>query len=170
MRLDGDFADAGLGHVADGEDEVLELVVGDARQEVGLVLDGVDGGAQPLEAVTLDGGGIVAGGGEVELVAPALLEESELDHAVAHDVGVGGEALSHGLEGILHHVVPIFLVERDHLEGEAVAGGDALAHLDVFLGGAAALVVVAADAYVEQMQVMALLHESVHGHGAVDAA
>ena len=61
-------------------------------------------------------------------------------------------------------------MEGHNVEGQAVACGYEAAHLYVLLGGAVALVRVEAYAYVEKVWRMALLHQTVHGHGAVHAS
>ncbi len=116
------------------------------------------------------GSGIVARGSFVEFMAPALFEEAEFDHLVAHDVGVRSESGAHGPERIVHHIVPILLVERHHIKWQSVAACYERAHLDVFLGRAVALAVVKPDSYIEKVQVMAFLHKPVDGHGAVNAS
>lgn len=165
----GDAAHLLLGHVAYREHDMAQLLVGDLGQEIGLVLDGVDRCGQVFHAVDDSGRGIMARRRHVKVLAPALLKEAELDHAVTHHVGVGREAGLDGAQGILHHVVPILLVQRHHLERQAVTMRDEGAHLDVLLGAAIALVVVHADADVEQVQVLALLLELVDHHGTVNA-
>ena len=168
-HLLGDAAHLLLGHVAYGEHDMAQLLVGDLCQEIGLVLDGIDCRGQVFHAVDDTGCGIMARRRHVKVFAPTLLKEAELDHAVAHHVGVGREAGLDGAQGILHHVIPVLLVQRHHLERQAVAVSDEGAHLDVLLGAAIALVIVHADAYVEQVQFLALLLELVNHHGAVNA-
>ena len=165
---EGDLAHALLGEVADGKHHMAELLIGDARQKVGLVLDRIHGSGEVYLVAHAGGGGVVARGGHVELMAPALLEVAELDHAVAHDVGIGRKPLAHCAQGVFHHIVPILLMERHHIEGQIVAPGDVSAHLYVLLGRAVALVVVEAYADVEKVRVVALLQQAVHGHGAVN--
>ena len=112
----------------------------------------------------------MAGGGEVELMAPSLLEVAELYHLVAHDVGVRCETGTHRTQGVFHHIFPVLFVERHHFEGQVELLCEIAAHLDVFLGGAVPLAVVHPDAYVEQLQVMPLFHKAVSGHSAVHSA
>ena len=166
----GDAAHLLLGQIANGEDDMLQLVVGDLCQEVGLVLDGIHRRGEVFHAVNDIGGRIMPRSSQVKILAPPLLKEAELDHPVAHHVGVGRQAGTHGAQGIFHHVVPVFLMQRHHLERQAVAMRDEGTHLDVLLGTAVALVIVHADADVEQVQVLALLLEPVDHHGAVNAS
>ncbi len=91
----------------------------------------------------------MAGGGSVELVAHALLKIPEFDHLVAHYVGVRGQSLLYGAQGIGHHVVPVFLMQGHNVEGQVVACGYKAAHLYVLLGSAVAFVGVEAYAYVK---------------------
>jgi len=133
----GDAAHLVLGHAADGEDCLLELPGVELGEEVGLILDGVGGGAEPFPALLVDFGlGVVACGDEVVVLASFLVEGAELDEAVAHDVGVGGEACADFLHGVACDVLPVFLVAVDDGEGEVVAACHGGCHLDVFLGGA----------------------------------
>ena len=165
--LYGEFAHAALGELADREHEVAQLVVGDAGEEVGLILYRIYGRAEPHLAVALHRGGVMPRGRAVERVAPALLEVTELDDAVAHDVGVGRESAAHSVERILHHVLPVFVVKAYYIERQTVASRYEAAHLYVLLGRAVAVFTVDAD--VEQMQRVALFQQTVYGDSTVDA-
>ncbi len=168
--LGGDSAHIAFGDVAQREKEMRKLFVGDARQEVGLVFYRIDCRGEIFHAVDYRRRGIVAGGGEVELMPPALLEVAELYHFVAHDVGVRRKPRAHGAEGVLHHILPVFLMQRHYLQRQVELLGVVAAHLDILFGRAVAFAVVHPDADVEKVQVMSLLHQSVGGHGAVNAA
>ena len=115
--LGGHAAHLALGEIAEREHDVAQLVIADLGQEVGLVLDGVGGRAEPAEAVAFDHAGIVAGGHLVELMAPASFERQ----LVSHHVGMWREPLSDGAERVGHDAVPVFLVERHDLERQTVA-------------------------------------------------
>ena len=128
---------------------MFELVVGDAAEKICLILDAIHTCTEPYETVDLMRGGIVAGRCLVEFMTPTLLEEAELDHFVAHDIGVGCETFAHCPQSIVHHVVPIFLMERHDIKRQTVETGDVAAHLNVLLGRAVALAVVKTDAYIE---------------------
>ncbi len=110
---------------------MAQLVVADTRKEVGLVFYGVDRCCKIDFTVNRAGGGIVSGGSLVKFMAPALFKVSELDHLVAHQVGVGGESAPYGTEGVFHHVVPVFLVKRHHVKRQAIFFGNEPAHLYV---------------------------------------
>ena len=110
MGIFGDAAHLLLGHIADGEHDVEQLLIGDLGQEIGLVLHGIDRCGQVFHTINNPSGRIVARGRHVEILAPPLLKKAELDHAVAHHVGVGCEALTYSAQGIFHHMVPVFLV------------------------------------------------------------
>ena len=170
MGFHSDAAHLLLGQVADGEDDVLELVIGNLGEEIGLILDGIHCCRQVFHAVDDFGRGVMACGGLVKVLAPALLEKAELDHAVAHHVGIGGEPRLDGAQRIFHDVVPVLLMKRHHVKGQAVAVRDEGTHLDVLLGAAIALAVIHADADIEQVEVLALLLEPVNHHGAIDAS
>ena len=87
--LHSNSANLSLGHTADGEHQMLELLVGYLRKKVGLVLNRVDCRSQIFHTVNHVGGCIVPGCRHVELTAPAFLEISEFYHLIAHHVGVG---------------------------------------------------------------------------------
>ena len=170
-RLQSYAAHLALGEIADRECDVAQLFAGDAGQEVCLVFDRVDSRSEPFAALGVGfGRGIVAAGRQVELMAPALLEEAELDDQVAHHVGVGRQAGADSLQGVFHHILPVLVVQRHYVERQTVAGGDQTAHLDVLLVRTVTETVVAADTYVEQMHVVTLLDKPVNGHGRVYAS
>ena len=87
-----------------------QLLVGNLREEVGLVLHRVDRRGEIFAPVDNGGRGVVSGGCYVEVLAPTLLEVAELYHLVAHHVGVWRQPASDGAQRIFHHVVPVFLV------------------------------------------------------------
>ena len=99
-----------LRHRADGERQVHQLLVGNLREEVGLVLHRGDRRGEIFAPVDNGGRGVVSGGCYVEVLAPTLLEVAELYHLVAHHVGVWRQPASDGAQRIFHHVVPVFLV------------------------------------------------------------
>ena len=88
--MGGQSTHFGFGDVADGEDDFAQLGVGDAAQEISLVLEGVGCRAEPEDAVfILPRTGIMPCGDFVEVVAFFLLESTEFDPTVTHHVGVG---------------------------------------------------------------------------------
>lgn len=150
---------------------MVQLFVTYACQEVGLILDRVDGCAQPFVTIGIgDDGCVMAGCGHVVEVSPALLEISELYHLVAHHVGIWRQPLAHCAQGVFHDVVPIFLVQRYYIEGQSEAACYERAHLYVLVSRAVALAVVQSYAYVEQVQVVPLFEQAVDGYGAIDAS
>ena len=48
-------------------------------------------------------------------MATLLVEGTELDEAVAHDVGVGGESRAYLIHRVLRHLVPVLAVAVDDL-------------------------------------------------------
>ena len=95
MRFYGYTAHFGFGEVADGKHQVADLFVGYPRKKIGLVLYRVDSGSQPRLAVDNVGGGVVACSRLVKFMPPPLFEETELDHFVAHNVGIGRKPFAH---------------------------------------------------------------------------
>ena len=184
----GNLANLVLQHVADGEEGLAELPVVYLGQEVGLVLHGVRTGAEPGEAVgrrvaggsgRLDGGGkgltlylgVVAGGDKVVVVAALLVEGTELDEAVAHDVGVGRETGLYLFHGIGGDLMPVFLMAVDDFQAAAVLVADGGGHLKVFLGGTVPLFLFFGTYLdVEAVGVQSLAYQLVEYHGTVDAS
>ena len=70
------------------------------------------------------------------MAAHLLLEGTELDEAVAHDVGIGGQAAPDAVDDVAHHAVPVRLLQVGHLQAEAILASRCLAELDVLLGRA----------------------------------
>ena len=170
VGVEGDAAHLFLHQMADGEDGVGELLVGELCEEVGLVLDGVFGRAEPCASLLVDdGGGVVASGYLVVVVTYLLLEGSELDEAVAHDVGVGGEAALDAVDGIAHDEVPVFLLQVGDLEGETVFASRGLGEFDVFLGGAGRVFTLHAYLDVMEVGLVSLFAQLVYDYGAVYA-
>ena len=149
---------------------MTQLVIAYAREEIGLVFDRVDRRGEPYLAVEFFCRGIMACGCLVELPAPSLLEITEFDYLVAHYIGVGRQALTDGLQGVFHDIIPIFLMERNDIEGQIEAPRDELTYLDVFFGRTIAFVGVESDAYIKEMQVMAHFEQAVDRDRAVDSA
>ncbi len=127
------------------------MVVGNPGQEISLVFYRVGSSGKPYLPVDGAGGCIMPCGGHVELMPPTLFEESEFYHFVAHDVGVGGKPFFDSAQCVLHHVVPVFLVERHNFERQVEFRGNIAAHLDVLLGRAITLVVIHTDADIEKV-------------------
>ena len=112
---------------------MAELVVGYPCEKVGLVLHRIGGGAEPQFSILLHHRGIVSGGGSVEVLAPALLKIAEFHQLVAHHVGMRGEAFPDGAQCVGHHTVPVFLMERHHVEWKIITACYQSAHLDILL-------------------------------------
>ena len=149
---------------------MLELVICNPGQKVGLVFDRVDGCGKVFQPVDFYRAGIVACSCKVEFMSVTLLEISELYHAVTHHVGVGGQSLFDRVKGILHDVFPIFIVERYYIEGQSVSAGYEGAHFNVLLCGAVAFAIIIAYLDVKQVQVMALFAQAVYCYSGVYAS
>jgi len=153
MLPSGEVADFGFEEASDGEEEFLDLLRGDLCEEVGLVFESVFGGGEPDFAMRECGGGVMTGGYFVEVFAPSVVEAAEFDEFVAHDVGVWGEALFGGLEGVADDLLPVFVVEGDDFKAASVFFCDEGGDFDVFFGGAMGhyiLVAVAVDLDIEE--------------------
>ena len=112
----------------------------------------------------------MSGRGLVEVLAPALLEETEFYEFVAHHVGMRRKTLLYSAQCICHYMVPVFFVQRYYFRRQTVFSGYEGAHLDVFLSGAVSLAVVHAYADVKQMQVVSLSEKSVDHYRAVNTS
>ena len=169
-----------LHHVPNGEEGLLQLPVVNLRKEVGLVLDGVGTGAEPLKNLGRTEFvqhtlflclGVVACGYEVVVVAALLVEGTELDEPVAHDVGVGGQSCAYLVHRVLGHLVPVLAVTVNNLQPTAVLVADGSGHLQVLLGGTVPfLFLLRAYLDVEAVGLQPLAHQFVERHGRVDAA
>jgi len=102
-------------------------------------------------------------------VAHALLETAKLDEPVAHHVGVRRQPALQAIHNVAHHLVPILLLQVEHLNFAAIFARHGRRHLPIFLGRAAPFVFVArTNFYVEQIGRNASLAQQSHGHCAVD--
>ena len=172
VLLLGQTAHFVLHHVAYGEDGLAQLPVVDLCQEVGLVLDGVGTGDEPLAPLGVHLSlCIVAGGDEVVGVAALFMEGAELDKAVAHDVRVWRIAGPHLFHGVARHLVPVFAVAIDHLQPAAVTPRHDGGHLDVLLGGAVPLFFLLGS-YLDIEAVRRKAHpgQLAHDDGAINTA
>ena len=153
----------------DGEHQFLDLKASDLPQEIGLILHRVLGGREPHLAVDLGSRGVVASRYLVEVLAPLILEATELDVLVAHHVGVRRQAPLHRVDGIAHHLVPILVVQRDLLEATAILLGDIRSNLDIFFRRAVDIPVLVfhPDADVEDRRVIARLLQQVDNDRAI---
>ena len=171
LGLQGDAPHLFLHQVSDREEQTLHLHAGQLRQEVGLVLHRIFGGAEPGLPVALHDGGVVSRGDFVVAVSDLLLEGAELDEPVAHHVGVGSQSGFHALHGVAHHALPVLLLQVDDLKGQPVASRGGPAELHILFGGAARVfLALHADLDVVEVGSVALLGEQVQGDGGIYAA
>ena len=97
--------------------------------------------------------GIVAGSDDVVVLAYALVEDAELDQAVAHHVRVWCQSSPHACHRVVNDLLPIVLVEVDDLERQTVFVGHGARHLQVLLDGASEVGLVAVGTYLNIPQV-----------------
>ena len=128
------------GGVSQREPDVLELLVGEHAEHVGLVLRPVGGAVQFAVAVFGgDDAGVVAGHHGVEAEGEGTLEErGELDLFVAVHAGVGGSSGFVFGDEVVDHVFFEAFGEVPDEEGDAQLGADAAGIHGVFEGAAAA--------------------------------
>ena len=56
----------------------------------------------------------------VEIFSPFILEAAELDVFVAHHVRIRCQSALHRVDGIAHHLLPVFVVERHLFEAASI--------------------------------------------------
>ena len=117
-------------------------------------------------------GGIMPCGDAVVVLATPFFEGTEFDELVAHHVGIGRQPLLHRLDSVAHHVVPVFLVQVHLLKAAAVFFGDVGSDLDVLFGRTVnvSLLILHADADIEDVGIVPLLLQKVYHDGAVHPA
>ena len=105
-----------LPHVTDGEQRLLQLPVVELRKEVGLVLHGIRTRAEPLPAFFVNLRlGIMSCSDEVVVMTTLTVEGTELNHPVAHHIGIGCATFTHSIHRIARHLVPIVAMAVHHL-------------------------------------------------------
>ena len=170
LGIDGYLSYLFLHQSAQRKDGVLQLVIGELCQEVGLILDRVNGCSQPHHIVLPDIRGIMAGGNMVVGMSDALLKGSELDKTVAHHVRIGRQSLLDTFHGITDHQIPVFLLQVGHLQVKSILARCSLREFDVLLCRARR--VFSLHAYLDIMQVGldASLAQTVYHDGTVHSA
>ena len=172
LEVVGDAADLGLADFAHGEDHAGDLLLGEAVQEVALVLAGIDA-AQQLDAVVrVTDAGVVPRGDEVGPHGHGMVEEgAELDLCVAENVGIGRAASAVFAQKVGEDALAVFLREVDGLDVDADHVGDGARVDEVLTGGAVfAVIVVLPVLHEEADDVVALLLEEPGADRGVDAA
>ena len=118
--------------VTDGKECLLQLPVVDLSEKVGLVLDGVRTGDEPLPACFVSLGlGIVSCSDEIIVMPAFLIEGSELDQTITHHVGVGRKACTHLVHRIARHLIPVFAMTVDDLQAAAILMRHRRRHLQI---------------------------------------
>ena len=164
------LAHLGLGNVADGEDDLAQLRVGDSTQEISLVLEGVGSRAEPEDAVfVLPRAGVMPRRDFVEIVAFLFLEGTEFDPAVAHHIGVGREALAHHLHRVFPDGFKILVLQIDNIKLASVFPCNIGRYLNILLRWATRqfLLPFHPNLDIKDMRVVALLLQQRHHHGAI---
>ena len=103
-------------HVTDGEQRLLQLPVVELRKEVCLVLHRVRTRAEPFPAFFVNLRlGIMSRSNEVVVMTTLAVEGTELNHPVAHHIGIGCAPFTHSIHRIARHLVPIVAMAVHHL-------------------------------------------------------
>jgi hypothetical protein len=126
-----------------------QLPITDLRKEISLVLDPVDRRSKINFPVDYIRSGIVPGCRLVEILAPPLLEIAELYHLVAHHIRIRRKPCLHSTQRILHHIVPILLMQRDHLKRQSVFMRDSRTHFYILFGRTVTFIRIHTDTYIE---------------------
>ena len=167
----GNLPDLRLSVVGQGEHDLVQLVVVQLTQEVGLVLVLVGGPHQvhpaigvPLEVRVVPRGHVI----RPQLVG-VVDKGLELDLLVADDVGVRRPPLLVLGNEVLEDPVPVLLLKVDRVVGNTDLGGY-LGHVLVVLGGGTnpVLVGVVPVLHEDTNHVITLPLEQQGGHGGVD--
>ena len=166
-------ADDGLRRVPDRERRARELTCAHVGQEIGLILDGIGGGAQPRTGAGVDHARVVAGGDRVEPVREALREHPELDVAVAHQVRAGRVAGAQLAHDVVQHALEVVLLDGHHVQRHAPLLADRARVFQVLLPRAVAQagqLLLEPDLEVEGGDAGARLLQPYQRHRTVDAA
>ncbi len=171
----GQVPDLGFQVPADGELDLGHLGLAEVAQKVALVFDRVRGPQEPDRAVgaSVDHP-VVTAGHPVDLIAHLVVERAEFDALVAEDVGGGRVPDAQFLQGVVHHPLVVFRLERDDLQGHPrrLAHGPGITHV-LFPGTVAQIaeLVLQPDLEVVGGHVgPALAQQFVQSHGTVDSA
>ena len=156
---------------------MLELLVGEHAEHIGLVLGPVGGAMQfAVTVLVRDDAGVVAGHHGVEAEGDGALEQGrELDLFVAAHAGVGGSpGLIFGDE-VVHDVFLEAFREVPHEEGNTQLGTDAACIHGVFEGAASAGAGAQGSGHAREGQVhthdlVTRIDGAGRGHGGVNAA
>ena len=147
------------------------LKVVNLSQKIRLILHRIFGRCQPHLPFAFAGRRIVPRRNPVVRMSRLFLETAELDQLVTHHVRVGREALSHLVDGVSHHPVPVLLLEIHHLQLQAILAGRCRRQFDVLFRRAAQSVVgIHADPDIKQVGLVALFAEQVDRYGTVHSA
>ena len=111
---------------------------------------------------------IVACGNEVVVPTPLLVEGTELDEAVAHDVGIGRQSRTNLIHGVFSDLVPILPVAVNDLQLATILMADSRCHLQVFFRRAVPLFLLFRSYLdVETVGLKALTHQFIEHHAGV---
>src|SRR5262245_26342591 len=136
------FPNLRLVHVAQRETRAAELLLGQAKQEVSLVLGRIGGATQqPAIAICIElAPGVVAGGQEIGADLPRgnqqLIKLQMVVAKAARDRSPAGEIL---LDKRTYHITLKALLMIDHVIGNAQIFGDAAGVVDIVNRAAASL-------------------------------
>ena len=159
--------------MTDGKHGPLELVLKQVRQEVRLVLDGIDALSQLHPAVGALEARVVTGGDALEARVNLIKERAELDALVAENIRARRTAGLELVDRVAHHAVPIRFLERADLEWDLEFRADRVRELEVFFPGAMPEIrelVLEPDLQVESGHVVAFVLQQAQRDGAVHAS
>mmetsp|Transcript_27939 Transcript_27939/g.82127 ORF Transcript_27939/g.82127 Transcript_27939/m.82127 type:complete len:481 (+) Transcript_27939:573-2015(+) len=181
FEFGGESPYLGLEHVPQGEDDAAELGLSEGREEVRLILDGIGGAMEPHDRIpvrvrpTLLQTSVMSRGDVIEIPSlDGVVEASELDARIAHDVRIRSPSPPRVVDGVRYDPIPVLILQADGLEGHVprlLAHGPAYGV--IVLPRALTEVrqfVLEPDAEVERRDPVVLTEEEAECYGRVDPA
>ena len=101
-------------------------------EEIGLILDRVRRCTKPYLAIFLNSSGVMTSCGLVVQMTHPLVESTELDQAIAHDIWIWRIASLYLVDGICNDIVPIVFLQVNDIVFKAITMGHSLDYLKVF--------------------------------------
>ncbi len=149
---------------------MTKLAIAYLRQKVCLVFDRVSSRTKVIFAIFIYYGCIMPCRRLIKPVSVSLLEKSKFDNLIAHHVRMRRQSLLHCIKRIFHNMRPILFVQRNDVKWQIVAPSYKPAHFNILFGTAIAFAVIQSYLYIEQMQLMSLLLQQMHGNRTIDTS
>ena len=171
MVRGGDASHLFFVEVSDWQQEFPNLLAGQLREKIRLVLHGVGRRCEPCATVWLPKNlCVMACGNAVVGKSDALFKSSEFDEAVAHHVRIRRKSAFDAVCHVGHHAVVVFLLKVNHFQMQSVAACRGLREFDVFFRRARHAFAFHSNFNIEEVGLESLFAEQMRGHSAVNAA